>query len=541
MGGLDMRMLAGWNRRTLVLLVAGAATLAACGGGGSGSKQLQPAFPPVDPLTAAEVEAIIARAVSALDAPTLTVAVTDRTGRPLGVYTNASPPVPDNDNVAVALARTTSFFSNSQAPLSSRTVQFLSTFHFPPVFGDELIPSVCPTSGTPDCPNTVIAPQRVTAGIPGTLPGPLWQIQATNRGAPVAEPGLTVPETLFNPGQEYPRSLNLDGTFPSPGIVSLPGAVSLYKGGRLVGGVGVYGVPPEAAEFAALQGAEGFLLPGVPTQGAIFLVGQRLPFVEQTSRPAGFGPGTFGLGTFVLPPRDGSVDPFGYLIGPRGSPRGNFSQAEVERVVEQCIARADRTRSAIRLPLGSVSKVIIVVTDLDGLILAHFRMEDTLTDAVDVVPAKARTVVYYSRPGGPAPADAIPGIPPGTATTTTALFFVSQPFFPAGIDNAGQVGPLFDVALQNRLPAQATRLGSEPPSPGLQNGLIFFPGGVPLYNAAGELIGGLGVSGDGVENNDFIAAGGAAGFEPPARIRVDNFRFNGVRLPYLEFPRNPGR
>jgi len=47
------------------------------------------------------------------------------------------------------------------------------------------------------------------------------------------------------------------------------------------------------------------------------------------------------------------------------------------------------------------------------------------------------------------------------------------------------------------------------------------------------------VSGDGVDQDDFVTAGGAAGFEPAASIRADQIVINGVRLPYLKFPRNP--
>ncbi|MGH7860328.1 MAG: GlcG/HbpS family heme-binding protein, partial [Candidatus Binatia bacterium] len=448
-------------------------------------------------------------------------------------------------NIAASLARTTAFFSNSQAPLSSRTVQFLSTFHFPPRFELPFQASPCPSSGG-GCGSTVIAPQLTTGGVAGTDQGPLWQINATNRGAPIAD----VAGTAFNAGQAYPRSLNIDGSFPSPGITLLPGAVPLYKQGpgvgvdvsvRLVGGVGVYGVSPEAAEFAALSGSEGYRFPGnVPPAGAVVLGGIRLPFVAQTTRPEGFGPGTFGQGRFVVAPRNGSIDPFGYLIGPRPSPIGNFPQESVEQIINQAIESANGIRASVRLPGGSTTFVIMVITDLDGLILAHFRMEDTLTDAIDVVPAKARSVVYYSRPEGPAPEDAIPGIPNGTAITTTTLGFLSQPFFPPGIDGTEE-GPLFQLALLNQTPGQATRLGRAPASPGLQNGLTFFPGAVPLYDGAGNLIGGLGVSGDGVENNDQIAAAGARGFEPPREIRADRFTFRGERLPYLKFNRSPGK
>jgi hypothetical protein len=52
------------------------------------------------------------------------------------------------------------------------------------------------------------------------------------------------------------------------------------------------------------------------------------------------------------------------------------------------------------------------------------------------------------------------------------------------------------------------------------------------------LVGGLGVSGDGVDQDDFVAAGGAQGFEAPAAIRSDQIVIDDVRLPYLKFPRN---
>jgi uncharacterized protein GlcG (DUF336 family) len=513
-------------------------------GCGKGDDVFQPTFGAVDPLNASDVQAILTQAATAIDGP-LSVAVVDRQGGLLGVFSRGSNS--DNDNIAVSLARTTAFFSNSQAPLSSRTVQFLSSFHFPPTFGLPLQPGPCPTSSS--CGGTVIAPQFTTTGVAGTDQGPLWQISATNRGAPIAD----VAGTSYNPGQAYPRSLNINGTFPSPGITLLPGAVPLYKPGpganvdvsiREVGGVGAYSgaANVDAAEFAAFAGSAGYRFPvDVPPEGKVVLGGVRLPFrAPIDSPPPGFGPGSLDGGGFVVPPRNGNTDPFGYLIGPRGSPVGNFPAEAVDQIIQQCIREADITRAAIRLPAGSSTKVIMTITDLNGLILAHYRMEDNLTDAVDVVPAKARTVVYYSRPEGPAPQDAIPGIPNGTATTTTAIGFLSQPFFAPGIDGTAP-GPLFNLALQNQSPSQATRLGNAPTSPGLQNGLTFFPGAVPLYDAAGSLIGGLGVSGDGVENNDLVAAAGAKGFEPPPEKRIDNFFFAGLRIPYLKFQRNPNQ
>jgi hypothetical protein len=67
---------------------------------------------------------------------------------------------------------------------------------------------------------------------------------------------------------------------------------------------------------------------------------------------------------------------------------------------------------------------------------------------------------------------------------------------------------------------------------------VFFPGSVPLYKN-GVLVGGLGVSGDGVGQDDYVANGGSAGFEAPANMRADQVTIQGVRMPYLKFPRNP--
>jgi len=70
------------------------------------------------------------------------------------------------------------------------------------------------------------------------------------------------------------------------------------------------------------------------------------------------------------------------------------------------------------------------------------------------------------------------------------------------------------------------------------SGVVFFPGSVGLYKN-GTLVGGLGISGDGVDQDDYVTAGGSVGFEAPTAIRADQIFINGVRLPYFKFPRNP--
>lgn len=174
----------------------------------------------------------------------------------------------------------------------------------------------------------------------------------------------------------------------------------------------------------------------------------------------------------------------------------------------------------------------ISVADLDGTVLGLFRMPDATIFSNDVAVAKARNVIYFSSVDKD-PRD-LPGIPAGTAVTNRSIGFGAQPFFPSGIDNS-QPGPFFELfgfdqanpCTQGRQPKHAN-----------QNGIVFFPGSAPLYRN-GVMVGGLGVSGDGVEQDDYVTAAGAKGFEPPAQIRADYVFIRGVRIPYWKFPRNP--
>jgi uncharacterized protein GlcG (DUF336 family) len=74
-----------------------------------------------------------------------------------------------------------------------------------------------------------------------------------------------------------------------------------------------------------------------------------------------------------------------------------------------------------------------------------------------------------------------------------------------------------------------------------QNGIVFFPGSTPLYlnDDPLALIGGFGVSGDGVDQDDIVTSAGQVGFAAPQSIRVDQYIVAGVRLPFQKFNRNP--
>jgi hypothetical protein len=71
-----------------------------------------------------------------------------------------------------------------------------------------------------------------------------------------------------------------------------------------------------------------------------------------------------------------------------------------------------------------------------------------------------------------------------------------------------------------------------------QNGIVFFAGASPLYNGS-SLTGGLGVSGDGIEQDDYVTYFGAGTFLPPQNIWADQVKVDGARLPMFKFPRQP--
>jgi uncharacterized protein GlcG (DUF336 family) len=300
-----------------------------------------------------------------------------------------------------------------------------------------------------------------------------------------------------------------------------------------VGGVGVAGASGDITEFAAFSGAIGAGFGPTPaTPGVVIIDGIALPFVSQTTRPAGVNAGT-ATGSFLVGPvaSTGPV-PEGDLIPITAGTVGGLTQAEVQNIVNAALATANQTRAVIRLPLGQRARFVIAVADLDGRLLALNRMPDATIFSIDVAVAKARNMIYFSS-SAVNPAD-MPGVAAGTAVTNRTISFGAQPFFPPGIDTSSP-GPFFDLYQFDT--ANPCTNGRQPANPN-QNGIVFFPGSVPLYKN-GVLVGGLGISGDGVEQDDFVSAQAAIGFEAAEAIRADQIEIRSVRLPYLKFPRNP--
>ncbi len=324
-----------------------------------------------------------------------------------------------------------------------------------------------------------------------------------------------------------------------------PGGVPIFYQNVVVGGIGVVtsSSNPNVAEYAAFAGSttqrtgpSDSFGPTPAAPGVVFIGGIALPFVTQTALPPSVSVGQVaGTGSyFVAPANSAGQPPEGDLITPAAGPLGGLSATDVQTILDNAEATANTTRAAIRLPIGARARMAIAVADLDGTIIGLRRMQDSTVFSIDVAASKARNMVYFNSSARTA-AD-LNQVPMGTAVTNRTISFGAQPFFPPGIDGSAP-GPFFNLFLQDLANpcTQGFQAGAVNAN---KSGIVFFPGSAGLYRN-GALVGGLGVSGDGVDQDDFVTSGGTKGFEAPTNIRADQISINGVRLPYFKFPRNP--
>lgn len=438
----------------------------------------------------------------ALDA---VIAVVDRDGRALLVRrASGSAAVSASERaIAVSKAGTAVFLSSNAHAFSSRTAGFIIQPRFPP---------------------------RVR----NRPPGPLVGVGFSN---------------LAFSDINYFREL--DGSrIPGTRLYASPGGVPLFKGGVLLAGIGVTGDGTEQEdetirgadgdEAVALAGQAGYA-PAADLLGSnVFIDGIRLPYVATEARAAATTsgaaldpavpapPAPVAWPTAVLGGVPGEVrapiraDPAAGTID--GQPR--LSAEEVRTIVANAAARTRVTRAGIRLPGGQPAQVFIAVVSnpaQDGqppAVLGTFRTPDATVFSWDVAVQKARTAVFFSSHA--------------RAYSSRTVGFLAQENYPPGMEN--QPPGLF-FGLQERF-ALPVLTGSGAANPNLPNGITIFPGGFPLYRN-GALVGAIGISGDGIEQDDLIGASGTEGFQPAANIRADFFAYLAARLPYAKFPRDP--
>ena len=109
------------------------------------------------------------------------------------------------------------------------------------------------------------------------------------------------------------------------------------------------------------------------------------------------------------------------------------------------------------------TKMNIAILDAGGNLKAFVRMDEAWLGSADIAMKKAKTSRLFSAPSG-------------------VIGGMSQPG-----------GPLYGIEISN-------------------GGLITFPGGLPLTNSDGEVVGAIGVSGSSIENDLLVAQAGADAF-----------------------------
>jgi len=504
-------------------------------------------------MTADEVARVIAQAISRAEQiePHATIAVVDREGFVLGVWSvdGTIDPVAILD--AITKAGTASFLSSDQHAFTSRTAGFIVQQNFPP-------------------------------GVRNRPPGPLVGVNFSNLS-------FSDVNRFKNPNSGRDLGSTASGTNGAPivppappfaavsGLAGSPGGVPLFRDGRLIGGVGVSGKTKaprrsplpmladiqvrqsyDPDEDVALAGQIGFQPADVFLGSHVFIDGLRIPYVRSKTRLGTVQPlGAIGVSVPDYPITNSPLvayptnrfggqdcevrapiidDPLPGDI--RGQPR--LASNEVAQILAQASARAKITRAGIRLPRGQPAQTFITVVnnpDQDGLtplVLGTIRTPGATIFSWDVAVQKARTAVFFSD-------DA-------RAFSSRTVGFLAQRFYPPGIvktlpgpfyklqERFSLVPPGLTNILNGAVLDAAESLGG--PNPNLTNGITIFPGGFPLYRN-GVLVGAIGVSGDGIDQDDIVGAAGTVGFLPPPEIRADRMRYLGARLPYAKFPRNP--
>ncbi|MFB8371741.1 heme-binding protein [Pseudarthrobacter sp. NPDC055928] len=129
----------------------------------------------------------------------------------------------------------------------------------------------------------------------------------------------------------------------------------------------------------------------------------------------------------------------------------DITQAQADAILGAARESARETGTAMN----------IAVVNAGGNLKAFTRMDGAWLGSIDISIKKARTARYFDM-------------------ATGSIGELSQPG-----------GPLFNIEVSN-------------------GGLITFPGGLPLHDEDGTVIGAIGVSGSTVENDHTVASAGAA-------------------------------
>lgn len=503
---------------------------------------------------------------------------------------------------AIAKAITAAYLSSSGNAFSTRTASMIVQQHFPPapstpglesgpLFGVQFSQLPCSDlntrfPGNAAAATAMIGPKRSPLGLaadPGGLP--LYKRGVVVGGIGVMADGIYG----FDPNVlDFDK--DLDEFIALAGLQGFTPPITIRADRIPVDGTTLRFSDAMASQLHPLQSSFAALGAGAGALIAVagFYAGTAiLPGVAYGTERSGIRLATaaeFGnREAFILSDGNG-VNRFPIRGGTDAAEVGTaLSPAEVRAVLEEAFKVMSRARAQIRRPLDSPAQVSISVVDTWGTPLGLVRSPDAPIFGTDVSLQKARTAAFFSNPkaGALLFADPDPGVAPTVAATRSfladtaaltgksafsnrAVGLLARPYFPDG-EVGRPNGPLslpiasfspFATGLQTALIARtlgADRCTNVPRAPSgqqrLANGIQIFPGAVPIYRGS-TLVGAIGVSGDGIDQDDMIAflgtnnggkKVGSIGNAPKA-LRSDRIVVKvgvGVRLRYVNCPFAP--
>ncbi len=515
---------------------------------------------------------------------------------------------------AIAKAITGAYLSSGGNAFSTRTASQIVQQHFPPApttVGLESGPLYGVQFSQLPCSDlsqrfgnlgiaALIGPKRSPLGLSADAGGfPLYKNGAVVGGVGVMADGVYGFDAnildVDNSDEEF-IALAATQEFNSPidiraDRISVDGTLLRYSDAQasgLRGGV--------VAGFAAINGSVGALVPvpgytaGPIIAGAVF--GSEASGVrpsaasEFANRDAHILSNGAGANRFPL--RAGTD---------AASVAAPLTLAEARALLEEAFAVMSRSRGQIRRPADSRAQMTISLVDTHGAVLGIVRSPDAPVFGTDVSLQKARTAAFFSN--SRAASDLATNTNPDVvqflgnartffgnsavftgqnAFTTRAIGNIERPYFPDG-ELGRPPGPFsrdiqgfspFSTGLQSALivgnisthvgfllgnnPDTSARCTSTPDAATgqnrVQNGIQIFPGSVPIYRG-NVLVGAIGVSGDGIDQDDMAAFLGVhnAGVKlggignAPGSIRSDQIVVSGagygVRLRFIGCPFAP--
>jgi len=517
---------------------------------------------------------------------------------------------------AISKALTGAYLSSSGNAFSSRTASQIVQQHFPPapstvglesgpLFGVQFSQLPCSdlsrrfqALGGPDA---LIGPKRAPLGLAADPGGfPLYKNGVVVGGIGVMGDGdYGFDANILDVDADAEEAIALAGSqgfIPSDDIRAdriFVDGTSLRFSDAVPGNLA-----PLTGNFAAINGSAGVLMPVAGYTDGPIRAG--VAYGSEASGVRAAQASEFAnTQAFIL--TDGSGNPRYPIRGgtDAASVAQPLTQAEVRAVLEEAFTVLSRARAQIRRPLDSRMQASVSVVDTNGAVLGLVRSPDGPLFGIDVSLQKARSAMFFSHPSagtqlsaaGGAVAAYVPRarafLGPNALTGTQAIAAralgnLARPYFPDGevgrapgpfsVAQSAQFSP-FAVGLQSDLVAgniaqhagfvASGGVSADTPvgctavpeaaagQRRIANGIQIFPGAVPIYRN-GVLVGGIGVSGDGIDQDDMVSflglhngglRAGSIGNSAPAnrsdRIVVDlgnaQVRLRFVGCPFAPF------